>query len=104
MQGWYGPCSRGTVVDGNLFCVQWRMRLLEALDVGTLKYLVKQCRFLLKLHQAELAKDPTSHATGSSRSNLMAVHHTVKQLYGSAVAMDVAGLVTLTAPAITENY
>jgi hypothetical protein len=80
------------------------MHVLEGLDVGTLKHLVKQGRFLLKLHQAELAKNPTSRATESSRSNLMAVRHTVKQVYGSAVAIDVADLVKLTAPAISESY
>jgi hypothetical protein len=79
------------------------MHVLEGIDVGTLKNLVKQGRFLLKLHQAELAKNPTSRATESSRSNLMAVRHTVKQMYGSAVAVDVADLVKLTAPAMTKS-
>ena len=68
----------------------------EGLDAGTLKHLVKQGGFLLKLHQAELTKDPTSHVTESSCSNLMALGHTVKRLYGSAVAIDVADLVTMT--------
>jgi hypothetical protein len=80
------------------------MHVLEGLDVGTLKHLVNQGRFLLKLHQAELAKNPTSRATESSRSNLMAVRHTVKQVYGSAVEIDVADLIKLTAPATRENH
>jgi hypothetical protein len=80
------------------------MQTLERNDAGTLKHLVKQGGFLLKLHQTELAKDPTSRATASSRSNLMAVRHTVKQVYGSAVAIDVADLVKLTAPAMTESH
>ena len=75
------------------------MHLVEELDWGSTKRLRKQVRFLLRIHQAELAKDATSHATESSRSNLMAVQHTVKQMYGGAVARDVADLVTLTAPA-----
>lgn len=75
------------------------MHLVEELDSGSIKRLGKQVRFLLRIHQAELAKDPTSQATESSRSNLMAVQHTVKQFYGGAVARDVADLVTLTAPA-----
>lgn len=75
------------------------MHLVEKLDLGSIKPLEKQVRFLLRIHQAELAKDPTSHATESSRSNLMAMQHTVKQMYGEAVARDVANLVTLTAPA-----
>jgi hypothetical protein len=79
------------------------MRTLERNDAGTLKHLVKQGGFLLKLHQAEFAKDPTSRATESSRSNLIAVRHPVKQVYGSAVEIDVADLVRLTAPATREN-
>ena len=37
-----------------------------------------------------LSKDPTSHATASSRSNMMAVQHTVEQIYGEAVAQGVS--------------
>jgi hypothetical protein len=56
-------------------------------------------RLLFKLHQAEFAKDTVSRTTESSRSNLMAVRHTVKQGYGSVVEIDVTDLVKLTAPA-----
>jgi len=80
------------------------MQTLERNDLGTLKHLVKQGGFLLKLHQAEFAKDPTSRATESSRSNVMAVRHTVKQVYGAAVEIDVADLVKLTAPSMTESH
>jgi hypothetical protein len=80
------------------------MHNLERNDLGTLKHLVKQGGFLLKLHLAELAKDPASRATESSRSNLLAVRHTVKQVYGSALEIDVADLVKLTAPATTGNH
>ena len=69
------------------------MQLVEEPGSETLERLRKQVRFLLGIHQAELAKDPTSHATESSRSNLMAVQHTVRQMYGEAVARDVADLV-----------
>jgi hypothetical protein len=72
------------------------MQLMEDLDSGSITRLGKQHRFLLRIHQAELAKDPTSHATESSRSNLMAVQHTVKEMYGEAVARDVTNLVTPT--------
>jgi hypothetical protein len=72
------------------------MQTLERNELGTLEHLVKQGGFLVKLHLAEFAKDPTSHATESSRSNLMAVRHTVKQVYGSAVEIDVTDLVTVT--------
>jgi len=64
----------------------------------SMKRLGKQNRFLLRMHQAELAKDPTSQATASSRSNMMAVQHTVEQMYGEAVARDVSNLVKPTAP------
>ena len=86
------------------FCVHWGMHVVDELNAGILKHLVKQGGFLLKLHQVELAKDPTSRATESSRSNLLAVRHTVKQVYGSALEIDVADLVKLTAPATTGNH
>jgi len=69
------------------------MQVAEELDSGAIRRLGKQGRYLLRIHQAELAKDPTSHASESSRSHLMAVQHTVKQMYGEAVARDVANLV-----------
>jgi hypothetical protein len=72
------------------------MQLVEELGSALIKRLEKQFRFLLRVHEAELGKDSTSHATESSRSNLMAVQHTVRQLYGEAVARDVGNLVTLT--------
>jgi len=37
---------------------------------------------LLRLYQAELAKDPTSRAAESSRSNMIALRHTIDQIYG----------------------
>jgi hypothetical protein len=68
------------------------MRPVEELDSKTIERLGKQSGFLLMKHEVELDKDPTSEATGSSRSNLMAVQHTIKQIYGTAVARDVANL------------
>jgi hypothetical protein len=55
--------------------------------------LERQVRFLLRIHQAALARDAASYATEASRSNLMAVQHTVRQMYGESVARDVANLV-----------
>jgi hypothetical protein len=69
------------------------MQLLEELDSITINRLGKQGRFLLRIHQADLAEDPASHATESSRSNLMAVQNTVREMYGEGVAQDVATLV-----------
>ena len=45
------------------------------------------------MYQAELAKDPASRATESSRSNVIALWHTIRQIYGKAVARDVANLI-----------
>ena len=61
------------------------MQVAEELDSGSIKRLGEQGKYLLRIHQADLAKDSTSHATESSRSNLMAVQHTVKQIYGEAL-------------------
>jgi hypothetical protein len=76
------------------------MQLIAELDSESVKRLGKQNRFLLRMHQAELAKDPTSHATASSRSNVMAVQHTVEQIYGEAMARDMGNPLTPTAPVI----
>jgi len=65
------------------------MQLVEQLDSVTIERLRKQGEFLLRIYRAEFAKDPTSRATESSRSNVIAMHHTVRQLYGKAVAWDV---------------
>lgn len=58
------------------------MRSEEQLDLGTIARLRKQSALLLRQYEAELASDPTSHATASSRSNLIALRHTIAQLYG----------------------
>ena len=69
------------------------MQVLQELDSGTMEHLKEQDEFLLRVYQAELAKDPGSHATESSRSNVIALRHTLKQMYGEAVAVDVTNLV-----------
>ena len=69
------------------------MTYLEECNSGRIEYLGKQSGFLLKTYQAELAKDPTSHGTESSRSNMIALWHTIRQVYGKAVARAVANLV-----------
>jgi len=66
------------------------MLLTVGLVSESIERLGKQSRFLLRMHQAELSKDPTSHATASSRSNMLAVRHTVEQIYGEAVAQGVS--------------
>ncbi len=58
------------------------MQSEEQLDLKTMERVSKQSALLLRLYEAELASDPTSHATASSRSNLIALRHTIAQLYG----------------------
>lgn len=55
------------------------MPVAEQLDIERLR---KQTEFLLRVYQAEFDQDPTSHATASARSNVIAIQHTVRQLYG----------------------
>ena len=64
------------------------MDYLEELDSGTIERLGEQSRFLLGTYEEELAKDPASPATESSRSNVIALWHTIKQIYGKTVARD----------------
>ena len=68
------------------------MDYLEKLDSGTKGRLAAQSGLLLSTYQAELAKDPGSRATASSRSNVIGLWHTIRQIYGKAVARDVANL------------
>jgi hypothetical protein len=74
-------------------CVQCSMEYLEQYDSGTIERLSRQSGFLLSTYQAELAKDPTSRGSESSRSNMIALWHTIRQIYGKAVARGVANLV-----------
>jgi len=69
--------------------VQWSMQAAEQLDPVTIQRLRKQAGFLQRIHQAEFDKDPSSHATESSRSNVIAMQHTVTQMYGETVARNV---------------
>jgi hypothetical protein len=56
----------------------------EKLDLRTMERVGRQSGLLLRLYQAELARDPTSRDTESSRSNLIALRHTIAQIYGNA--------------------
>ena len=60
------------------------MQFVEELDPTTIERLEKQGDFLLRAYQTEFAKDPGSSATESSRSNVIALQHTVRQIYGAA--------------------
>jgi hypothetical protein len=60
------------------------------LDSKTSERLEEQSGLLLRIYQAEFAKDPASRATGTSRSNMIALRHTINQIYGEAAALSVA--------------
>jgi len=60
------------------------MKSERQLELGTRERVTNQSDLLLKLYQAELARDPASRATESSRSNLIALRHTIGQVYGNA--------------------
>jgi len=68
------------------------MDCLEDLDSETIERLGQQCGFLLTTYRAEPAKNPASPATESSRSNVIALWHTINQIYGNAVARDAANI------------
>jgi hypothetical protein len=69
------------------------MNYLEERDEETIERLGKQSGFLLSRYQAELARDPSSCGTESSRSNMIDLWHTIRQIYGKAVARAVANVV-----------
>jgi len=53
-------------------------------NAATIERLAQQSGLLLKTYRAEFARDPDSHATKSSRSNLIALLHTIHQVYGAS--------------------
>ena len=59
-------------------------------DAETIERLEEQSGLLVKMYEAEFAKDPTSSATESSRSNMIALRHSINQIYGKAAALEVA--------------
>ena len=65
----------------------------QELDPGTIERLTKQEELLARIYRADRAEDPASQAAETSRSNLIALQHTVRQMYGKAVSQDVADLV-----------
>jgi len=58
-------------------------------NAATLQRLGEQSGFLLRTYQAEFARNPYSEATKSSRSNLIALLHTIHQVYGASISLDV---------------
>jgi hypothetical protein len=68
------------------------MQALGEFGNGTIERLTKQGKFLERLYRAEMDKAPASLATESSRSNWIAMRHTVKQIYGNAIGPDFSDL------------
>jgi hypothetical protein len=58
------------------------------IDAETIERLDEQSKLLLRMYRLELAKDPSSRATASSRSNMLALRHSIDQIYGEATSRD----------------
>jgi hypothetical protein len=69
--------------------VHWDMQSEAQLNPETVERLEEQSRLLLRTYGLEMAKDPSSRATESARSNLIALRHTINQIYGESAALDV---------------
>ena len=57
------------------------------LDAATRERLEEQSGLLLRIYEEEFAKDPASQATRNSRSNMIALRHSINQVYGEAVGI-----------------
>ena len=57
------------------------------IDAETIERLGEQSELLLRLYQLELARDASSRATESSRSNMIALRHSIDQIYGEAASL-----------------
>jgi len=68
------------------------MQIEAHLDAETIERLEEQNELLLRMYRAEFAKNPTSLATESSRSNMIALRHSISQIYGAA-GVDVANAI-----------
>ena len=65
------------------------MHIQAPFDSATSERLKKENGLLPRIYQAAFARDPTSHATESARSNLIALRDTVRQVYGERAAVEV---------------
>jgi hypothetical protein len=82
------------------------MQLEEQLDPGAIERLGKQSGFLLRMYQADLARDPTGYGAESSRSNMIALRHTIEQIYGEATSCGTfkVGLPVVPAGEVTKLF
>jgi hypothetical protein len=71
------------------------MQKEAAISAGTIERLEEQSALLQRIYQAEYAKDPTSLAAETSRSNVIALRHSINQIYGEAAASDVGDALCL---------
>lgn len=58
------------------------------LNPETVERLKEQSGLLLRIYQLEMAKHPASRAAESARSNLIALRHTINQIYGESAALE----------------
>lgn len=59
------------------------------LNLESHERLEEQSALLLRTYRLQLSKDPDSRATASSRSNLIALLHSITQIYGEDAALEV---------------
>ena len=79
------------------------MQIELHLDAKTIERLKEQSSLLLRTFRIEFAKDPTSPATRSSRSNVIAWCHTIKQVYGEADSSVLANPIEFAADAASSR-
>lgn len=72
-------------------------------NADTIERLEEQSGLLLKMYETNFAKDPMSAATKSSRSNMIALRHTIKQIYGEATALTLAKQLDFAADAASSG-
>jgi hypothetical protein len=68
--------------------IEYADRQSMQIDADKIERLDEQSELLLRMYQLELAKDPGSHATAVSRSNMIALRHAIDQIYGGARFVD----------------
>jgi hypothetical protein len=59
------------------------------LNAGTVEWPEEQGELVLCTYTLESTKDPNSHAAAAARSNLIALLHTITQIYAESAALEV---------------
>ena len=78
------------------------MHIEAQLGLETVERLREQTGLLQRTYQSELAKDPSSRATEASRSNLIALRHSIHQIYGDSVLPEITEALSFD-PVATES-